>query len=828
MDRMKMEAKFGRADPRFIAEELRLTEADLENRLSAMSDHELQDEVLALQDWRAGATGRLRTLELRAAWAVLGLTPGSADRSVVRKAFKRRALELHPDKGGDVERFQLLQEMKELLDEPGSTAASRGKHQENEDKRNGKEQRVKKKVPTTSHESDEDSEFSDCSYDAGEEFEKIFGKKTRRNREKMKHDDNERIEQNDGFHRGKYVAARRRLHRSLSDIRARAGKFADEVRRASAVGESGSGNTTTNASSDAMRQLRKFLDRFVRNELVKLSDSRDSQTADNIFRRFLEQGCEIICAAAAIDPKTTVSSVAMQVNYPILAAGPSADLRRSCAALLEAISSLSTTLERLSPFAFAASQIEDAAAVQACRAHKVRLLMPCRRSASEDIDDVAIAEVDLPSTASVGDLRAVARRTFGGRGELRFFCSGRFLGDDTASFGLAVGAGENVDSATPTIVHCLPSNKVELRKGEAAQATTASTHDQSAAQAGNSCNGDVLKAHAASAHVLKEFLLAEVSTNKNETASRLVAESLARRRVEERSAEQEDENEKDSSKTSHRQENRCCQSFEYDNEGGRVDGDAFFDTFSHSVKPFVETVSMQTCEAPLQQIVQNAWKQEEVEKEEKGKENKNQEFEGGKSDKEEEDAWFDDFFSGSKPSVESQDKAKDRPPVVIDVAQNVEKRPSNFERCAASRYDSCDKNSSFAKFVGASPEWGEDHRVELPTGLVQTTASSPATGVGQPDRPFVAGTETQKPTAQVRAGLAFQLTKVEEKSTLDLKRSKCCWDASWEHPCAGDRLADGSGIFCYPCNVWVTLFAPFEHTNFEAHCDQLGHYGWID
>jgi len=32
----------------------------------------------------------------------------------IKKAFKRRALELHPDKGGDADRFRLLQEGFEL------------------------------------------------------------------------------------------------------------------------------------------------------------------------------------------------------------------------------------------------------------------------------------------------------------------------------------------------------------------------------------------------------------------------------------------------------------------------------------------------------------------------------------------------------------------------------------------------------------------------------------------------------------------------------------------------------------------------------------------
>merc|ERR1712048_1480562 len=83
-----------------------------------MSNEDLQEEVNALQDWRAKANGRLKTLEQRAAWSFLGIRAGSASQAAIKKAFKRKALELHPDKGGDAERFQLLQEMKDLLIQP--------------------------------------------------------------------------------------------------------------------------------------------------------------------------------------------------------------------------------------------------------------------------------------------------------------------------------------------------------------------------------------------------------------------------------------------------------------------------------------------------------------------------------------------------------------------------------------------------------------------------------------------------------------------------------------------------------------------------------------
>merc|ERR1712187_537651 len=115
MDRVDFESKFGQLDPARLVEELAGGKAGLEKRLKSLGNEDLQDEVIALQDWRTKANGRLKTLEKRAAWSFLGIPAGSANQAAVKRAFKKKALELHPDKGGDAERFQLLQEMKELL-----------------------------------------------------------------------------------------------------------------------------------------------------------------------------------------------------------------------------------------------------------------------------------------------------------------------------------------------------------------------------------------------------------------------------------------------------------------------------------------------------------------------------------------------------------------------------------------------------------------------------------------------------------------------------------------------------------------------------------------
>ncbi|CAK9055393.1 unnamed protein product [Durusdinium trenchii] len=101
--------------------ELQTSEAALRGATTSSAE-----EVVALQAWRGGALLRLRELERQVAWRVLGIPRRTADISAIGKAFKRRALQLHPDKGGDQLQFQLLQEMKGLLmPEPRTSSSAR-------------------------------------------------------------------------------------------------------------------------------------------------------------------------------------------------------------------------------------------------------------------------------------------------------------------------------------------------------------------------------------------------------------------------------------------------------------------------------------------------------------------------------------------------------------------------------------------------------------------------------------------------------------------------------------------------------------------------------
>ena len=102
----------GSMNPSLLVQELHASERDI---LDFQGERgEMAQQVLDLQKWREEMQARMQLLEKDLAWKVLGINQTS-DISAIGKAFKRRALELHPDKGGDHEQFQLLQDMKGLL-----------------------------------------------------------------------------------------------------------------------------------------------------------------------------------------------------------------------------------------------------------------------------------------------------------------------------------------------------------------------------------------------------------------------------------------------------------------------------------------------------------------------------------------------------------------------------------------------------------------------------------------------------------------------------------------------------------------------------------------
>lgn len=105
----ELEDRLGPLDPASLATEILRTEGEA-NRKERCTD----DEIGRVQKCIVNARVAVRRLRRRSALAFMGLKPGASGDDVQQR-YKRLALEMHPDKGGDAERFQQLQEMKERL-----------------------------------------------------------------------------------------------------------------------------------------------------------------------------------------------------------------------------------------------------------------------------------------------------------------------------------------------------------------------------------------------------------------------------------------------------------------------------------------------------------------------------------------------------------------------------------------------------------------------------------------------------------------------------------------------------------------------------------------
>eukprot|EP00971_Amphidinium_carterae_P213048 4228571-Amphidinium_carterae.1 len=68
------------------------------------------------------------------------------------------------------------------------------------------------------------------------------------------------------------------------------------------------------------------MEEFGTAEVSKLK-TNDGQKARRIFRRFLEQASEVICAAGVADPCATTAIISTGLNMPLLAMAPSPDLK---------------------------------------------------------------------------------------------------------------------------------------------------------------------------------------------------------------------------------------------------------------------------------------------------------------------------------------------------------------------------------------------------------------------------------------------------------------------------------------------------------------------
>lgn len=278
----EMRQRLGLLDAETVAKEITMSVDELDDYMNRSGMDKTDDEVSKIQKWRDSVNGNLKALQKRSALAFLGLPPEATDNDI-NKMYKKMALELHPDKGGDPEKFQELQEMKERLTEI-----------------------------------DKDEKDGDKGKDAEEDEERKKAKeKEKEEEESQKLPPNERIKK-----------LRMDVHDSTVKLWERAKRSQHEI----------TGDKTLKCNTQpALNILRTFVERFVTNEIKTLRHD-DSKGAEAKFRKFIKQGAEIIAVAAMQDVQTTLSTIAMHFNYRLVARSGSAEMKNKCAALLEAIS----------------------------------------------------------------------------------------------------------------------------------------------------------------------------------------------------------------------------------------------------------------------------------------------------------------------------------------------------------------------------------------------------------------------------------------------------------------------------------------------------------
>jgi len=831
MDRVDFESKFGQLDPGRLVEELAGGRAGLDRRLKVLSNEELHDEVVSLQDWREKANGRLKTLEKRAAWAFLGMPAGSASQSAIKRAFKKKALELHPDKGGDAERFQLLQEMKELLIIPTpkeleeQEREARERDKETEKARENEKERERKR---TEHEADEDDETegadfsSDSSYDVDEEFKKMFPKKKKKKKRDTEEDHPDGdldLKQGDDFNRDKHEAARRKLHRNFVEMWERANKLAEEIKR-----------TQSSESGDALRQLRKFADRFANLEVSKLKEN-DPKKAERIFRRFLEQGSEVLCAAGAVDPVATVSCVAMQLNYPLMSLAPSDDLQQRCSALLEAIKSLPAIFGRyLTPAEDAVSSRRRAAKEATAAAEEVqfffRLLVPDPGSSSKrpdgmELPGISEVDVELPPGSTLADLRNAAIQMCGNCAPCkiapRLFCAGRFL----------AGAG-NLPLADVAVlkegkpIQCLPSNQllrpppsavVEAAAAVPAAVSKAQTASSAATESSTAARPADPAAEASGARGAAAQPSLGVSSNSGAAGGGAASAATHKPSRELLSALG-----LAGPRPSTTGVPEAGKGMEATRQAAQDAADGGAEAEAHQ-RPVDE------------QLAAERRAKEEVERK------------AAAEDEGEEDPWFDSFFADTKRAADTQvqrEREEQEARIAAErklqqEAQDLEHQKREEERAQRKAAQEQGKNAMEARVraqkqaAEAKRKLEKEKRKALETRkkvAEQQKADSNLEGMKADETNKQAG-NTLRPQQEGVKTDAIVAAK-EDFIERSIQRRHVGWDENWEHPCAGDRKPDGSAVFCYPCDGWINVGDPFDHRGFELHCEKVGHYGWID
>ncbi|CAE7550260.1 dnaJ [Symbiodinium natans] len=265
----QVQGRIGQVSPARLLQELEDKEPSILLRTKELSEGKLAQEVLQLDGWRGQVAARLLLIEKQLALEMLGLAQ-SADSTSITKAFKRRAVELHPDKGGDQEEFQLLQQMKDVL--LGSKASA-----EKQDDETGVSASPRKRS----------SEAFGDSQDTDDEIDNLL-----RNRGAA---DEATPAQSRTSRKAGLQASRVKLHQAVSHAWSRCGRLCSQLSRYKQAGQGPHADLL-------LAPLETFLAKFEQ-------EGEEPRCAPDGSRLGLlvSRGAEFLGAAALLDPEATLA-----------------------------------------------------------------------------------------------------------------------------------------------------------------------------------------------------------------------------------------------------------------------------------------------------------------------------------------------------------------------------------------------------------------------------------------------------------------------------------------------------------------------------------------
>merc|ERR1719230_725580 len=129
-------------DDMTLARELQLTAAEAEEEAAKLPQEQLEEINRALDEYilrqmcfKSEIVDEIARLHEDSAYAILGVSSGATD-AEIKKAYRLIAMQCHPDKGGDKEEFQELNNAYEKIMEQRRGADGKKEDEEEDDSKN--------------------------------------------------------------------------------------------------------------------------------------------------------------------------------------------------------------------------------------------------------------------------------------------------------------------------------------------------------------------------------------------------------------------------------------------------------------------------------------------------------------------------------------------------------------------------------------------------------------------------------------------------------------------------------------------------------------------